>query len=638
MSGTRKVPWSLVLLILIATALRLFQLGAQDIWGDEAFSIALSLKPLSQVIAGGADTHPPLYPVLLWAWMHFGLPVGQAGAFFTRSLSVLFGIAAVPLTFVFAKRFYGARTARFAALLAAISPLLVYYSQETRMYELVAVLSLASAYFMTRGRRTLAAYFIVTLAALYTHYSGFFVLAAENVFFLLRYWTRRRVDSLSLAQWVFVQGALLVGYIPWIVVQSSFLSAKASTRLDEWSWRGVEMVFGKTLLAFSAGLTTAFPVVQIAGALFLALAIAGTVSLFRLKNVSYLPPLCFGVPVLVAWLVDPVMPFFFERYVLVALPAFYVTVGLGLDYVSRRSRALSVTLTGVLVLFSAFALANYFFDDAYAKGKYGEMMVYVQQRVQPGDALVLNNPLQKPLFDYYGPRDLPAYYLPDGSTPLEDPASRARLAEIARTHSRVWLVMFGNPAEYDPTGYLERWLGANAFKTESRGFVDASLDLYVMPGASPSAVRGSMGVKLGENAGVGAIRLLGYDLDRAELVPGQTLRLTLHWQATAPLAKSLKVFTHLVGAINPVNASPVWAQMDSEPAGGSRPTTGWQVGETIDDLYGLELPASAAPGDYFLEVGMYDPQTLVRLPVWDEQGNRVPDDRVILTTVKVIVR
>ncbi|MBI3536110.1 MAG: hypothetical protein HY070_00880 [Chloroflexi bacterium] len=49
-------------LILIAFALRFYRLTAQDIWGDEAFSIFLSSQPLAQVIAGGADTHPPFPP------------------------------------------------------------------------------------------------------------------------------------------------------------------------------------------------------------------------------------------------------------------------------------------------------------------------------------------------------------------------------------------------------------------------------------------------------------------------------------------------------------------------------------------------------------------------------------------------
>ena len=338
--------------------------------------------------------------------------------------------------------------------------------------------------------------------------------------------------------------------------------------------------------------------------------------------------MCFLIPVLIAWIVNPVMPFFFERYVLVALPGFYVTVALGLDYLARRSAQVTVGVTGILVLVSAFALSNYYYDDVYAKGKYGQMMAYVSSQQQPGDALILNNPLQKPLFDYYQPRGLPAFYLPDG-VPLEDPRTRQELADLALRYPRLWLVMFGNPAEYDPTGFLERWLGAHAFKTYSRGYVDASLSLYMMPNAS-TVIRRPLSATIGDN-----IRFVGYDLDRAEIAPGQTLQLTLHWQSQSPIPNRLKVFTHVIGGINPATQSPVWAQFDGEPVGGSRPTNGWQVGETIDDLYGLELPSNIPAGEYTLEIGMYDPVTLARLPVRDGAGNRAEDDRVVLGTVNV---
>jgi hypothetical protein len=627
---------TLLVLILIAAVLRFYRLDAQDIWGDEAFSIFLSQQPLPAVISGAADTHPPFYPLLLFIWLKL---VGT-DALSTRALSVLVGILVVPLIFVFAKRLVPTRprVAWLAAILATVSPLLIYYSQETRMYELVTLLALASVYFATptpdpspvqRGRGWGRGYLLSTTFALYTHYSAFFVWFAENLFTAI-YFRRTRA---ALTRWVLLQLALIAAYVPWIVVQSAFLRGKASTRFDEWGWRGIEMVVAKTVLAFSVGLTVDSPIAQIATMAFLIFVALGAYGILRARNaVLWLAPIYFVVPVFVAWVINPVMPFFWERYVLVALPGFYVTTALGLDDLARRSTRVGVGVTGGLVLVSAFSLSNYFFNDAYVKGKYGQMMAYVASHAQLGDALILNNPLQKPLFDYYRPRGVPAFYLPDGA-PLEDPRTRQQLADIARDHSRLWLVMFGNPAEYDPTGYLERWLGAHAFKSFSRGFVDARLSLYVMPSAQAPAVQRSLQATLGEH-----IWLMGYDLDRTEIRPGQTLQLTLHWQVTAQIVKPYTVFTHLIGATNPATKSPVWAQMDGEPVGGSRPTTGWQVGETINDRYGLRIPQNIPLGDYTLEVGMYDPVTRVRLPVRDGNGSRVADDRVVLGTVSVNAR
>jgi hypothetical protein len=649
-----KVRWkniALGLLILAAFALRVYRLGAQDIWGDEAFSIFLSQQPLNVVIAGASDTHPPFYPFLLFVW----LKLAGASATATRALSALVGTLAVPLIFVFARRLTvrldapgesaRPRVAWFAAMFAAISPLLIYYSQETRMYELVAVLALASSYFALKlvahqqgskgareQRRILApllAFAATTALAMYTHYSAFFVIAAHNFFALLRLYHNR----VALIRWLALEIALAFAYIPWIVVQTSFLRGKASARFEEWGWSGIEIVFGKTFLAFGAGLTVDAPLAQIAAGVFLLIAALGAIAILRAFHPSPLLALLYcSIPVGIAYVVNPIMPFFYERYVLVALPGFIVLLAFGLDDLLHLNRRFALGIIGILILFNTFALKEYYFNDAYAKGKYGQMMGYVSANAQPGDALVLNNPLQKPLYRYYAPRDLPAYYLPDGSVSLEDPQMRAQLQNVARQHSRVWLVMFGNPAEYDPTGYLERWLGANSFKTFARGFVDAALSLYVMPSAQPTVQR-EVRATLGENT-----HLIGYTLDRAEIAPGQTLLLTLRWQTSAPITNNYTVFAHVIGALNPATQSPVWAQMDGEPAGGSRPTTSWRVGETIEDRRGLRIPIDAPPGEYLIEVGMYDPATLARASVRDENGNRITEDRVILGSVRVVAR
>ncbi len=628
----------LLVLVLVALALRLYRLAAQDIWGDEAFSIYLSSKPLDQVVAGGADTHPPFYPALLFVWLRL---VGSL-AFSTRALSAFIGVLVVPLIWVFAHQLDRRRPgiAWLAALLAAASPLLIYYSQETRMYELAAVLTLVFMYLALRVLSDLsfhrpvwvsgAAYFCSTALALYTHYYAFFALAAANIFAIVYL----RKQTRTFARWLAIQIALVVAYVPWVVVQSSFLGGKASTRFDEWGWRGVELVFGKTLLAFGAGLTLEAPAAQIAALSFVLVAFMGiAVILLRRDAKLVFAPLFFGIPLFIAWLVNPILPFFYERYVLLALPGLYLLVAIGLEGLARRSVLAASGTFLLLIFFSGMALWNYYYNDAYAKGKYGQMMAFVSGHAQPGDALILNNPLQKPLYEYYRPSAIQAFFLPDG-TPLEDPSTRQQLVDIASKHNRVWLVMYGNPAEYDPTGYLERWLGTHAFKSLFRGFVDASLSLYVTGEPVPSVMSETMHYSLGD------ISLIGYDLDGNRFAPGQTLRLKLRWYANTTVHKRYSVFTHLIslgdsGRINPETGSPVWAQMDGEPVGGSYPTNRWKEGETIEDSYGLTLPSKMPTGEYGLEVGMYDPGTLVRLAVLDEKGIRQEEDRILLGTVQV---
>jgi hypothetical protein len=120
------------------------------------------------------------------------------------------------------------------------------------------------------------------------------------------------------------------------------------------------------------------------------------------------------------------------------------------------------------------------------------------------------------------------------------------------------------------------------------------------------------------------VALLGYDLDKATVKPGGTLHLTLYWQALAEMETSYTVFVHLLDA-----QSRIWGQRDNLPAKGTHPTTSWLPGEVVVDQYEIVIDAAAPAGEYQIEVGMYDLETMLRLPANDEQGNPLPDDRIL---------
>ncbi len=125
--------------------------------------------------------------------------------------------------------------------------------------------------------------------------------------------------------------------------------------------------------------------------------------------------------------------------------------------------------------------------------------------------------------------------------------------------------------------------------------------------------------------------LIAYD----ETENADTITVTVYWRSLVLTDEDYTVFVHLLGPTNPATQSPVWAQDDSQPGGGSFATSDWQPGETIIDTYDLRVPANAPPGDYTLEIGMYDPATLARLPVFDANGARVAQDRVLLGAARV---
>jgi hypothetical protein len=134
-----------------------------------------------------------------------------------------------------------------------------------------------------------------------------------------------------------------------------------------------------------------------------------------------------------------------------------------------------------------------------------------------------------------------------------------------------------------------------------------------------------VGARLGD-----AFELLGYDLDRTQVSPGEVLRLTLVWRCREATDTAYTVFTHLLDA-----GQQVRGQKDNPPVQGTYPTTLWVPDEVVVDAYEIPVAADAAPGAYAIEVGMYDPSTIQRLPVVDATGAGVAGDRILLGEIEV---
>lgn len=174
--------------------------------------------------------------------------------------------------------------------------------------------------------------------------------------------------------------------------------------------------------------------------------------------------------------------------------------------------------------------------------------------------------------------------------------------------------------------------GLQIIKQEELQVDDSSLvfaEIEISPGWSPR-----MREPIDETIG-SQVRLLGFDLidGTSPVTAGEKLEVVLYWQVLDSLDKNYTVFVHLLGSPNPATGSPLWAQVDSYPGRGSYPTSAWEAGEIILDRYTLEIPANVTPGLYELRVGMYDLDTLERLPI---DSARAADNSLPLTTLKMV--
>jgi len=132
----------------------------------------------------------------------------------------------------------------------------------------------------------------------------------------------------------------------------------------------------------------------------------------------------------------------------------------------------------------------------------------------------------------------------------------------------------------------------------------------------------AFGGQLGDN-----IEMLGYDWHEANVSPGEPLPLHLYWRALRPTAGDYIVFVHLMGP-----DGRLFAQCDSEPVGGDRPTSTWKPDEIIRDECPVVLPSDAPRGEYQMFVGMYSWPDLERLPAYALNDKKAVDKRLSLVT------
>jgi mannosyltransferase len=147
-----------------------------------------------------------------------------------------------------------------------------------------------------------------------------------------------------------------------------------------------------------------------------------------------------------------------------------------------------------------------------------------------------------------------------------------------------------------------------------------------LPG--PPAHGPKVGLELiwGESIVLTGLSLEGDQFEVVELEPGETVLIDLYWRVERPPQIDYTVFVHLVGeAFNPATGGPLWGQHDAQPMDGMWPTHTWRTGEALVDRHAVMVDPAAPEGLYSLVLGLYNTETLQRLPVRDRLGQDLGD-------------
>jgi hypothetical protein len=402
-----KSIMALAFLVGVSLALRSQAIHAR-LWIDEGLSVGISSHPLLHVPGVlRQDGSPPLYYMLLSVWMD----VFGSGEARTHAMSIVFALATVPVAWLGARTLFGDRAAWIAALLAAINPFLTYYAEETRMYTLVALLSLVvvSTFvvaFLQRRRRWLPV-FSVSLALLaYAHNWGVF-LALGTVAALGPLWRETADRRALLRDAALGYGLAALLYLPWVPI----LISQARHTGAPWAeaprfqdiLNGLSTLFGGAapamalLLGAGFGLSTllAAPRRSPRARAALAVAIMGVTALA------------------LAFLSSQISPAWSNRYFAVFIGPLLLLGAAGL----ARGGRLGLVVLAILFLF-------WFNPRTHAintKSDAHTVAVLVRDRLEPGDMVVAAHPEQGPVMHYYLPRDIGLRWA-NIMGPVKDPA------------------------------------------------------------------------------------------------------------------------------------------------------------------------------------------------------------------------
>lgn len=618
--------WIVLALCLFSFVRGVYGLGDQSLWWDESLSHYRATKPFAFILTNRIDinsrdgvfptidNHPPLYFMLLRLVV---LVAGDA-EFSLRFVSVMAGVLVVPLLYLTGKELFDRLSGVLASLLAAFSPLYLWYQQEARPYTLVTLFAVLGFYTLIRaleagehsrkvGVRRALAYVLATAAMLSTHYLSLLLLVAEGGI-LFQSWLRerRRLSWFLALSMGLVVGISFVWILPAIPRQAS---------VPGYSFLPFPTLLRDVFHAFSLGLSADTLVVCRWWSIAL-FGVAIAVLLAYHRDIPWQRPtwllLCLFLPILGMFLLSWVRPAYLGvRHLIFASPFYYLVLAAGMAalYRVRLSKAVrpnipASVLAGVgmagVVAGMVWSTQAYLADPQYHKEDHRGWGQYLSDHVRADDLVVV---VPAPIFElyaYYAHTDAPAVELPFLDRSWEE--TEARLASAVQEHDRVWVAFSSTPGWADPGNVPIKWLTKHATRTHLVQFDSPSTVVQVQ------AFRARLPLldELPEVAWLPAlnlddqVHLLGAHSPVTSVEAGRPLQLSLYWMAARQIDRDYRVALSLIDA-----DGFSWAFVDHMPCDGACPTTEWPTARLVQDDVDLSLPPGIPPGQYRLQVSVY---------------------------------
>jgi 4-amino-4-deoxy-L-arabinose transferase-like glycosyltransferase len=630
MAARTRILIALLLILLLGWTLRLHAIDARSLWADEGWTMLLSQGPglgtITRTMAH--DQHPPLFFILFRLWRSATGDTELA----TRYFSVLIGMLAIAGVYQLGRELFNPSVGVLAALMLALSDLHIDLSQEVRHYSLLATLIIWSSLFYVRWwfrptRTNRIGYVLASIALLYTHYLGGYVLIAQLIHMLIMVRPRRR-----LLDGLFLFGAICLGFLPWLPVV-----------IDQNSVRWTNPLYYQNSLpnsreTYHAVRTALF------GHYYVLMALLATLGLFSLsrwtapKRAAFKVPLSSsagqgdsggearrfrGTAYLVIWIVFMVSltviinerrQFLTVRNFILIVPPLAVLIGRGLSNLPHATRWFVTGMVLVIGLTTVDARRDY----PNWRAVVGNVTAYhLDHEPVLMDVWVGDFPARYYIDRQMG-KDTPRVSLREWRDQYKSlflPTLKAYLDQI----DAFWLIYWGD-APMDEYGGL---IADAGFQRTATLFVDhhgTRLYSYRYDKLTNTTL-----------ATFGDLFALRKFAAPATAAPGHTLNVTLWWTAEQPPPLDYSVSVFVLDA-----AGRLAAQHDGPPLEGASPTSTWQPGDLKYDIHPIPIPDSLPVGTYQLAVKVYWYGDNQPLPVHTtSEPGAPPTDYAVLQTITV---
>lgn len=489
--AARYLGYVLMAGIGVGAVLRFVNLGGQSLWVDELLTIK--------------NAHVGEPGILSWTLHNLQGPAVSLMTHYLAKLSLsevvlrlpsaVAGVLTIPAVYLLSRELSDPRTSLYTTFLAALSPVLIWYSQEVRGYAFVILFAVLATYYLIRYMRLerprdLVLYAVFLFAGLVCNLTMAFLCGVHLLYLLFQ-----RKGLRILFWWLLAMAVVLVAFSPWLYeisvrvrpqrvvtgeeVEPLLTGSRLSAMAIPYSLYtfGVGYSLGPSprhLQTDRGGALRRYAVsIALAGIVLGAPLLAGLVRLGRCDRRLLI--------VLLAWMALPAaavtllalknLKVFNPRYLLISLPAFLFLLGHGMAAMTGRRYGFYILPVATLL---AFSIVNYFTVPYYAKDDLRAAASAIRENYAEGDVIVAvytAEPLEFYLRDFAGIEVFGKYDI------MSHESMRARCEHLGFSSERVWLSQC-REWQVDPYGVIKGWFDENLERLKHESYPGVELYLY----------------------------------------------------------------------------------------------------------------------------------------------------------------